>query len=125
MATVKTVELAARLQLFEDGVQTYQLPFNMNGVTYTEFSAYKLVLATSSGMQEVSMGGVGTGVYVEVKSDRPILMSLNTTLVPVPIGRGTEGGVIAGISSFTHVYLNNASTTNQATVTVAITDENA
>lgn len=125
MAKVTTVEIAARLKLFEDSVVVYNQSFKMNAVTYTEHTVDRLILATNSGWQEVNMGGVGTGVFLEARSDRPILVSIDTTTREWNLGRGTEGGVVAVISSFTHVYLKNNSVTNQATVNVAVSDENA
>lgn len=125
MAKVTTVEIAARLKLFEDSVVVYNQSFKMNAVTYTEHTVDRLILATNSGWQEVNMGGVGTGVFFEARSDRPILVSIDTTTREWNLGRGTEGGVVAVISSFTHVYLKNNSVTNQATVNVAVSDENA
>jgi hypothetical protein len=125
MAKVTTVELAARLKLFEDKSTIYNQTFSMNAVTYTEHSIDRLVLATSSGWQEVNMGGVGTGVYLEAQSSRPILISLDTTTRPWNIGRGVLGGVVAVLGSFTHVYVQNNSSTNTAVVNVAVADENA
>lgn len=125
MAKVTTVEIAARLKLFEDNSVVYNQSFKMNAVTYTEHTVDRLILGTNSGWQEVNMGGVGTGIFLEAKSDRPILISIDTTTREWNLGRGTEGGVVAVISSFTHVYLKNVSVTNQATVNVAVSDENA
>ena len=125
MAKVTTVELAVRLKLFEDNSETYNQPFSMNAVTYTEHSLDRLILATSSGWQELNMGGVTTGVFLEVKSDRPILVSLNDTASTWTLGRSPEGGVIAMIGSFTHVYFKNESTTNTAIIRAAVADENA
>ncbi len=81
MAKVTTVEIAARLTLFEDKKDVYNQAFSMNVVTYTEHSIDRLVLATSSGWQEINLGGVTTGVYLEIKVDKPILVSLNTTFL--------------------------------------------
>jgi len=125
MAKVSTVEIAAKLKLFEDNTTIYNQAYSMSAVTYTEHSTDRLILATNSGWQAVNMGGVTTGVFTEVKSDRPILVALNATTNSWSLGRGTEGGVIAAVSSFTHIYVKNASLTNTATVNVALTDENA
>jgi hypothetical protein len=125
MAKVTTVELAARLKLFEDKTTIYNQPFSMNAVTYTEHSADRLILATSSGWQAINRGGVTPGAYLEVKSNRPIMVSLDTTDRPWNLGRGTKGGVIALSGSFTHINVKNVSVTNQATVSAVIADENA
>ena len=125
MAKVTTVQLATRLTLFEDEVKTLNQSFSMNAVTYTEHSADRLILATSSGWQEINKGGVGTGVYLTVKSDKPILVSLDATTNPWSLGKSPDGGVIALVGSYTHVYVKNNITTNQATVSSVMTDENA
>lgn len=125
MAKVTTVEIAAKLTLFEDSKDVYNQAFSMNVVTYTEHSVDRLVLATNSGWQEINMGGVSTGVYLEVKVDRPILVSLNTTTKEWNVGKGTKGGVLAMISEFTHIYVQNESITNTVIVNAAIADQNA
>lgn len=125
MAKVTTVELATRLTLFEDQVKILNQSFSMKAVTYTEHSADRLVLATSSGWQEINKGGVGTGVYLTVKSDQPILVSLNVTASPWNVGKSPDGGVVSLVGSYTHVYVRNNSTTNQATINSVMTDENA
>ena len=125
MAKVTTVEIAARLTLFEDKKDVYNQAFSMNVVTYTEHSIDRLVLATSSGWQEINLGGVTTGVYLEIKVDKPILVSLNTTTREWNLGKGTKGGVLAMISEFTHVYVQNESSTNTVVVNAAIVDQNA
>ena len=125
MAKVTTVEVAARLTLFEDKKKVYNQAFSMNVVTYTKHSIDRLVLATNSGWQEINLGGVGTGIYLEIKVDKPILVSLNTTTREWNVGKGTRGGVIAMISEFTHVYVQNVSVTNTVVVNAVITDQNA
>ena len=125
MAKVTTVELATRLTLFEDEVKVLNQSFSMNAVTYTEHSADRLVLATSSGWQEINKGGVGTGVYLTVKTDRPIQVSLDATTNPWNVGKSPDGGIVALAGSYTHVYVKNNSTTNQATINSVMTDENA
>ena len=124
MAKVTTVELAARLVLFEDQTKIYNQPFSMNAATYTEHSVDRLVLATNSGWQEVNLGGVDTGVFLQARVSRPVLMSLDATTNPWNIGKGTLGGVIALAGEFTHVYFNNARLTNTAIVNIAVADKN-
>ena len=125
MAKVTTVEVAARLTLFEDQKKVYQQTFSMNATTYTEHAADRLVLATNSGWQEISMGGVTTGVHLIAKSDKPILVSLNTTTREWNLGKGTKGGVVAMVGEFTHIYVKNESLTNPAVINSAIADLNA
>lgn len=125
MAKVTTVELGTRLKLFEDGAIVYNQVFKMNAVTYTEHSIDRLILATNSGWQQVNLGGVGTGIFLQAKSDRPILISIDTTTREWNLGRGADGGVVAMVGSFTQVHVRNNSLTNVAIVNVAVSDENA
>lgn len=69
------------------------------------------------------MEGVDTGSNLLIESDRPILVALGTTLLYWPVGAGTAGGaVMLSGSAFTNIYIKNESTTNLATVQIAVTD---
>lgn len=69
------------------------------------------------------MEGVASGEYFMLKTDRPILVALNSTANSWPVGSGTEGGaILLSGSTITHIYTNNESTTNLATIQVVVTD---
>lgn len=124
MADATKAQIASNLKLFKDNVIINQLPFKMAAVSYTESNADRFVLATASGWQAFPMNGVSTGAFLALETDRPILVSLNTTTRPWNVGRNTKGGMITLLGAFTQIYVRNQSITNVAIVSIAIADEN-
>lgn len=123
MASVLKVQPKARFQLTRDGAVLYDQDFFPNEVDYTEQAIARFVLATNSGMQEFDMEGVASGEYFMLETDRPIQVALNTTALKWPVGSGSGGGaILLSGSEITHIYVENESTTNVATVQVAVTD---
>lgn len=123
MADVLKIQTKARFKLTRNNAVLYDQDFFPSEVTYTESAGARIIVGTNSGMTEFDMEGVATGEYLMIESNRPILVSLGTTVLPWPVGSGTKGGaVMISGSSFTHVYVENESTTNLATVQIAVTD---
>ena len=123
MADVLKVQTKARFKLTRNTVVLYDQDYFPREVAFTESAGARVILATNSGMQEFDMEGVTTGEYLMIEADRPILVSLGTTVLQWPVGIGTKGGaVMLSGSSFTHVFVENESTTNVATVQIAVTD---
>lgn len=123
MADATKAQIASNLKLFKDGVVIAQLPFKMSAVSYVESNADRFILGVSSGWQAFPMNGVSVGAFLALESDRPILVSLETTQRQWNVGRDTKGGMITLLGAFSHVYLKNTSATNVATVSVLIADE--
>lgn len=123
MADATKAQIASNLKLFKDNIIINQLPFKMNAVSYVESNADRFILAVSSGWQAFPMNGVDTGAFLAVETDRPILISLDTTTRQWALGRDTKGGMVTLLGAFSHVYLRNNSVTNVAVVSVLIADE--
>jgi hypothetical protein len=71
-------------------------------------------------MEELDLGGIATGENFLLETDQPILVALNTTNVNAKITVG--GALMMSGGSFTHLYVQNESATNVATVQVVVTD---
>ena len=123
MADVLKIQTKARFKLTRNNAVLYDQDFFPSEESYTESAGARIVIATNSGMTEFDMEGVATGQHLMIESNRPILVSLDTTVLSWPVGSGTQGGaVILSGSAFTHVYVENESTTNLATVQISVTD---
>lgn len=123
MADVLKIQTKARFKLTRNNAVLYDQDFFPSEESYTESAGARIVIATNSGMTEFDMEGVATGQHLMIESNRPILVSLDTTVLSWPVGSGTKGGaVILSGSAFTHVYVENESTTNLATVQISVTD---
>jgi len=96
----------------------YDQEFAPNALTYSEHATDRLVLATNSGWQQVNLGGVTTGEHMTLKTDRAILVAINATTTYVPVSKFMQ----LVTDSLTALYLKNESTTNTATIEVAVTD---
>ena len=123
MADVLKVQAKARLKFTRNNAILYDQDFLSSEVAYAESAGARIVLATNIAFQQFNMEGVAIGEYLMVESDRPILVALGTTALYWPVGSGTKGGaLILSGSSFTNIYVKNESTTNLATVHIAVTD---
>jgi hypothetical protein len=71
-------------------------------------------------MQELDMGGISTGENVLLETDQPILVALNSTNANAKVTVG--GAFMVSGGSFTHIYVQNESLTNVATVQAVVTD---
>lgn len=114
--------MRARIRLIRDDVDFYDQNFYDPDVTYTESTHQRIILATNmENPSEVDMGGVANAVTLFLQTDRAIKVALvaNTRVWEV----GENGAVmIQSTTAFTHLYLQNESTTNQATVELVVTD---
>jgi hypothetical protein len=112
--------MRARVRLIRDGADLYDQVFYEPDESYTESTHQRAVLATNmASPSEVDMAGVATGEALFLQTDREIKVALddNTYLWTVK-----ENGALMLVGSFTHLYLQNESTTNQATVELVVTD---
>ena len=119
MADVLKVEPSARIKLTRNGVRLYEQHYAPTSQTYAEHTADRLILATNmTVVSEVNLGGVGTGEFLLVQTDQQIKIGVDnqTTLWTF------SGAVMLAGGAFTHVYLQNESTTNTATVQLIVSD---
>lgn len=120
MADALKRTLRARVRLIRDGADLYDQVFYEPNEDYDESTHQRLILATNMATpSEVDMSGVSTGEALFLQTDREIQVALdaNTKLWTIK-----ENGAVLLVGSFTHIYLQNESTTNQATVELVITD---
>ena len=120
MADALKRTLRARVRLIRDSADLYDQVFYEPNESYTESTHQRIVLATNMGSpSEIDMSGVATGESLFLQTDREIKVALdaNTRLWTVK-----EHGAVLLVGSFTHLYVQNESTTNQATVELVITD---
>lgn len=76
------------------------------------------MLAANTTVQEVNLGGVATGDLLMLITDRSIKVGVDSQTNLWDVGKALmiDGG------SFTHLYVQNQSTTVEATVDVIVTD---
>lgn len=112
--------LRARVRLIRDGADLYDQVMYSPDVSYTESTHQRVVLATNmASPSEVDMAGVATGEALFLQTDRDIQVALDTN---TKLWTVKENGALMLVGSFTHLYLQNESTTNQATVELVVTD---
>lgn len=119
MADVLRVKPQARFKILKNGVTVYDQQYAPTEEAYTEHSGDRSVLATNmTVMQEIDLGGIATGEKLFLITDNTIKVAINSTSVPWSVGESImlDGG------SFTHLYVQNESTTNLAVIEYVITD---
>lgn len=120
MADALSRTMRARVKLIRDGAVNHDQVFYQDDETYTESTHQRIVLATNmSAPQEIDLSGVASAGSLFLSTDRDILATLNTTTATWPVG---ENGALMLVGSFTHLYVQNESTTNLATIDIVVTD---
>lgn len=120
MADALTRTMRARVRLIRNGVDYFDQTFYDPTVDYTESTHQRVVLSTNmTSPAAVDMAGVETGVSLFLQTDREILVALGASSSTWTVG---ENGALLLVGSFTNLYLQNESTTNQATVELVVTD---
>ena len=121
MADALNRTMRARIRLIRDGADMYDQSFYDSETAYAESTHQRVILATNMvSPSEVDMAGVSSAVALFIQTDRDIKVALddNTFLWTIK-----ENGALMLTGSFTHLYLQNESTTNQAIVELVLTDE--
>lgn len=124
MADALSRTLRARVRLIRDGGDMHSQVFYDPDVTYAESTHQRIVLSTSMGAPgEIDISHITTATHMAetlfLKTDRAILVGVETTTAVWPV---SEHGCIMLVGSFSHLYLQNESSTNQATVDLVVTD---
>lgn len=120
MADSLSRTLRARVRLIRNGADLYDQVFYDPDITYTESTHQRVVLATNmSTPAEVDLAGVSTGGAMFLQTDRAINVAVGTSTAVWPVA---ENGAVMLTGTITHLYLQNESTTNQATVELVVSD---
>ena len=120
MADALTRTMRARVSLIRDGAQYHDQVYYEPNDTYTESTHQRVVLSTNmASPQEVDMAGVATAATLFLQTDRDILVAVNNASYLWPVN---EHGALVLVGAFTHLYVQNESTTNQAVVDMIVTD---
>ena len=120
MADALSRTLRARVRLIRDGADLYDQVFYDPDVTYTESTHQRVILSTNmASPSEVDMAGVATAATLFLQTDRDVLVAVDNSARTWPV---SENGAVLLVGSFTHLYVQNESTTNQATVELVVTD---
>jgi len=120
MADVLKRTLRANVLTLRNELTHYNQEFYDADQTFTESSHQRVVLSTNmASPQEFDLGGVSTGAVMMLKTDRTVDVSLNTTANMLTLA---QNGMMMVVGEFTHVYVQNNSTTYQATVELVVTD---
>lgn len=118
MADVLRVKPLARLRLTRDGGTLYDQIYSPTERAYVEHSSDRFVLAANTSVQQVNLGGVATGDALLLITDKTINVGIDSQTNMWQVGKALmlDGG------SFTALYVQNQSTTVEATVDVIVTD---
>lgn len=120
MADALKRTMRARVRLIRDGADYHDEVYYEPNISYDESTHQRVVLTTNMGSpSEVDMAGVSTAGSLFLKTDRDINVAVGTSTKTWPVG---EHGSLVLVGSFTHLFLQNESTTNQATVDLVVTD---
>lgn len=112
--------MRARVRLIRNGADLYDQVFYEPDESYTESTHQRLILATNMATaQEVDLAGVATGETMFLQTDREITVAVDAIGSKWTL---KDNGAVMLVGSFTHLYLRNESTTNQATVELVVTD---
>lgn len=127
MADVLKRSIRARVLLERDGRTHHDQTYYSEDQPYYESTHQRIKLATDmSSPQEIDLSGVGvapgtnaTAGSLYLETNRVVLVAVddNTKLWPL-----AEHGAVLLVGSFTHLYVQNESTTNVATVDLVVTD---
>jgi hypothetical protein len=119
MADVLKVEPSARFKLTRNGINLYSQHFAPASQAYTEHTSDRLILATNmAAVQELDLGGVTTGEFLLVETDNSVKIGVDNQTVLTTVNKAF---MLSG-ASFTHIYLQNVSTTNTATIQAVVAD---
>lgn len=69
-------------------------------------------------VEELNLGGVATGEFVMIETDNQVQVGVDNQTNLIPVGKF----MMLGSTAVTHLYFQNTSTDNQATVQVVVTD---
>lgn len=120
MADALSRTMRARVRLIRNGVDYFDQTFYDPDQDYDESTHQRLVLSTNMAVpSEVDLSGVSTGASLFLQTDRTIQVGLDTI---TSLWTVKENGALLLVGSFTHLYIQNESTTNQATVELVVTD---
>ena len=120
MADALSRTMRARVRLIRDGGDMHDQVFYDPDVSFDEHTHQRVVLATNMATpSQVDMAGVSSAGSLFLKTDRDINVGINSTTKIWPVG---ENGCVMLVGTFTKLYLQNESTTNQATVDLVVTD---
>jgi hypothetical protein len=120
MADALSKTMRARVRLIRNGVDYFDQVYYEPDISYTESTHQRVILSTNmASPSEVDLSGVETGATLFLQTDRDILVAVDNSARTWPV---SEHGSVLLVGSFTHLYLQNESTTNQATVELVVTD---
>lgn len=130
MADVLKRTIRGRVLLTRDGRDLYDQEYYSEDETYYESTHQRVVLATNMGSpQEIDLSGVSSSpgassthkaAALFLQTDRAVKVAIddNTKLWPLD-----DDGAVMLVGSFSHLYVQNESTTNQAIVELIATDK--
>lgn len=101
-----------------NGRRHHDFHFQPETEDWEESTHRRMVVATNTANQEITLGGVATAEYLMLATDEPITVSINGTSKHWPVN-----DVLAmSVASVTSLYVTNASTTNTATLNLVVVD---
>jgi hypothetical protein len=124
MADVLKVDEIATLRLTRNGLDILNQKFAPATEEWSYMSSERVTLSTNmTSYEQADMGSINTtnpGNHVFIRTERPVLIALNTT----PQNVESDFLMMSG-ASITRLYFKNENTTNTTWVEYTVTDEDA
>ncbi len=124
MADVLKQTIGVSIVLDRNSRTMYDQRYNPVAVAFTESTHQRIVLATNmTSPSEIDLSGVTAVPGVEaggtlfVETDRSILVAVNNNSYLWPL---SANGALLLTGALTHLYVQNESTTNQATIELVV-----
>lgn len=119
MADTLKKQMVARLHLTKNGLTLIDQRYDSETSDYVELSQHRAVLATNmANPEEIDLEGVDTGTMFSLLTDQEIKVSVDSQTYQWSVTQ-----YVAMTGSFTHVYVQNESTTNVATIEILVVDD--
>jgi allophanate hydrolase subunit 2 len=111
--------MRAEMNLTRNELAMYSQGYYKADQEITAHTHQRIILGTSSGQQQFDLTSVTTGAALMVNTDRTITIAIDTAANTITM---SDNGMFMFTGAFTHVYVENNSTTYVASVELIATD---
>ena len=119
MADVLRRTIRAKMNLTRNEGAMYSQEYYKADIEFDAHTHQRIVLSTSSGQQQFDLTSITTGSAMMLNTDRAIVVAIDSASNTITL---SDNGMMLFTGSFTHVYVENNSTTYQASVEFVATD---
>ena len=122
MSDVLRRTIRGRMELTRNESDMYNQEYYKQDVEFNVHTHQRVVLATSSGQEQFDLSGLNTtnvGAAMMLTTDRAVVVAIDTAANTITL---SDNGMMMFTGSFTHVYIENNSTTYTASLEFIATD---